>query len=366
MRLAEVVWLSALGSVACGGRSVYTLPSADEAAGGAGRGIVAAGGLGEAAGATANGAESSNGGASAVASPWDTLSHTPAPLPQDGTTWPGSVPVYSSVWSDSATRAWVTSALSNYEAPPSHALFRWEMGNLTSEDTGFCHTMGMLSGRSATDLWLAGCDAGILHDNGTGWVALGGPHGDSIWENSSSDVWTCCSPTATASLYALSHWDGTTWSMLPLPDDQTRAGALWSRGAGEVWVAGGVVRHWDGKAWLTVELDPAVNWAGVWGDGSGDVWVVGSNGAVARGGMATWSELPTLGVLAAPVALNAIWGSSRDDLWIVGDGGTILHWDGSRFALEPTGLTAALTAVWGVDGAVWVVGEEATLLRRPR
>ena len=69
-------------------------------------------------------------------------------------------------------------------------------------------------------------------------------------------------------------------------------------------------------------------------------------------------------MLPSPVALNAVWAADRDDVWIVGDVGTILHWDGTRFTREDSGVTASLGAVWGAAGVVWIAGSEATLLRR--
>lgn len=47
---------------------------------------------------------------------------------------------------------------------------------------------------------------------------------------SAIDVWSCCAPSGSKGVVA-SHWDGVSWTSLPLPASNYRGGTLWSSGA---------------------------------------------------------------------------------------------------------------------------------------
>lgn len=67
--------------------------------------------------------------------------------------------------------------------------------------------------------------------------------------------------------------------------------------------------------------------------------------------------------LPLDVTLNAIWGFTSDNLWVVGDGGQILHWDGTRWNLQASGVTRNLLSIWGANiNDIWAVGDQGTLL----
>jgi hypothetical protein len=67
--------------------------------------------------------------------------------------------------------------------------------------------------------------------------------------------------------------------------------------------------------------------------------------------------------LPLDVNLNAIWGFATDNLWAVGDGGQILHWDGSRWNLQPSGVTRNLMSIWGPSATdIYAVGDQGTIL----
>lgn len=63
-------------------------------------------------------------------------------------------------------------------------------------------------------------------------------------------------------------------------------------------------------------------------------------------------------------AATALWGRSTDDLWAVGADGALLHWDGARWSLEPSGTTRDLKAIHGsAAGDVRLAGD-GIILRR--
>ena len=67
--------------------------------------------------------------------------------------------------------------------------------------------------------------------------------------------------------------------------------------------------------------------------------------------------------LPLDVTMNAIWGFATDNLWAVGDGGQILHFDGTTWSLQPSGVTRNLQSVWGSSASdIWAVGDQGTIL----
>src|SRR5262245_21330017 len=44
--------------------------------------------------------------------------------------------------------------------------------------------------------------------------------------------------------------------------------------------------------------------------------------------------------------ITSMCGFSASDVWAVGSGGTLLHWDGTRWSLVPTGTSVDLRDVW--------------------
>ena len=60
-----------------------------------------------------------------------------------------------------------------------------------------------------------------------------------------------------------------------------------------------------------------------------------------------------------------VWGSGPDDVYVVGQPGLIFHWNGSAWAQQTSGTTAALTDVWGDDsGNVYITGHDGVILRK--
>lgn len=67
--------------------------------------------------------------------------------------------------------------------------------------------------------------------------------------------------------------------------------------------------------------------------------------------------------LPLDVNINAVWGFATNNLWAVGDGGQILHWDGTRWNLQASGVTRSLMSVWGSSANdVYAVGDSGTIL----
>jgi hypothetical protein len=219
---------------------------------------------------------------------------------------------------------------------------------------------------SSDDIWAAGHVGGSINDG----IATGGQQ------------WT---PTDTL----IEHWDGTAWSMLPSPDAASRDGlgpmdslvslvaisshdiwavgvTQWPLSAGSWFVAQPLVEHWDGSTWSLVNVPdpvaPPPDWAlsdSVSPDGAGPVGSAVLLGAAASSADDVW----LVGGYEKDIGLS----SNQPSPWKT----LTEHWDGSSWSVVPAPDVTlsepledgsaqaddALTAV-GVSpaGDLWAVG----------
>jgi len=212
-----------------------------------------------------------------------------------------------------------------------------------------------------------GADALYLGVWGTGeasvWFVGGGPEGGVV-----------------------AHYDGQR-----IFHEETPPGAKlwWIHGldTSQIWAvgeAGRILRRQDGE-WHEEETgldEKAVLW-GVWAAGPNDVWAVG--GSYRRGGPKAlvlhstgdgrWQRIIDD---AFPTMFNfyKIWGDAPNNIHLVGEGGVAVHWDGTRFHRQDTGISDLLFTVHGrASGPRLAVGgvasglafsfEEGKWLREP-
>lgn len=147
-----------------------------------------------------------------------------------------------------------------------------------------------LWGSSSHDVWLfASMTApgpvfsavGFFHWDGSGWTLLNDISSTastcqsavSAWGSGSHDVWLGC--VDASSHLATWHFDGSTWSIADRADVYPPVGSIWGSGPSDVWVtAAGMLRHFDGAIWSTV--DPHADaLSQVTGAGGHDLWVRG-------------------------------------------------------------------------------------------
>jgi hypothetical protein len=195
----------------------------------------------------------------------------------------------------------------------------------------------------------------------------------------------------------IEHWDGTQWSVVPNPDSSqvgAELNSITAVSASDIWAVGlqpnanGVTvplaEHWDGTAWSVVPV-PAGNspshFLAVSADGADDVWAVGAQteaGTSDTGVLlaehwdgTAWSVvsgLPDLG----NAEVQRVYAASPDDVWATvytvrtdGDGGVndFLHWDGTSWTAvsSPGPQEYGLNYEYaGIDGSdrdnIWAVG----------
>jgi hypothetical protein len=324
----------------------------------------------------------------AVGSWYDTNAASPRTLVQrwNGTSWsivssPNATPYYNELYGVDATSSTFALAVgyangsSGVNGSPRNTLaLRWNgtaWSVVPSPNPGVSNReLFGVDAISATDAWAVGwyyesfspvfADALVLHWNGTAWSQVAVPvpanylnqlYGVSA--TSASDVWAVGTYAnlgeANGSRHPLAlHYNGTTWSVVPVPASASAAGTAYLRAVKAIsptdaWAVGSkvgystpVAYHWDGKVWSEVPT-PAV------GTGGNNLFY---------------------GVSAA----------STTQVWAVGyqSGGggpqpLVERWNGTAWSLEtlpstPLGASlAATTAVAGTTPQVWGVGARTDL-----
>ncbi len=98
----------------------------------------------------------------------------------------------------------------------------------------------------------------------------------------------------------------------------------------------------------------------VWIETSGEAWVAGSKGLILHFDGSTWRREAT-GIAATLAGLTR---AADGTLLAVGAGGTVLRDRDEHWMVERTPTGSALRAVAAADGLVWVAGNDGTLLQR--
>ncbi|MBO2450198.1 hypothetical protein J4573_24055 [Actinomadura barringtoniae] len=283
--------------------------------------------------------------------------------------------------------------------------------------------LNAVSARTATDAWVVGSFTGPDADadgqqmltarwNGAQWQQVTTPavlHQDevlnSVSASGANDAWavgvTRVVSAAARSPLAI-HWNGTAWSIVPVPNSGGSSKSMFNGvatlDAGNAWAVGrgkdarALVEHWDGTAWSVVPVPapsvPAgstlasVTLSGVSARSATDIWAVGSFSAVMSTNVLTkslamhfdgtsWTVVPTPSNASSTVAtaLNGVTAVAANDVWSVGQlstsNGTTLpntmviqHWNGTAWSSVTTpALQGGLTGVAARSaGDVWAVG----------
>jgi len=102
----------------------------------------------------------------------------------------------------------------------------------------------------------------------------------------------------------------------------------------------------------------------VWGASSTDMWAVGFGAQPLRlQANGTWLPLPVPGTGTTP--LTDVWGLAGNDVYAVGWSGRIIHFDGSLWSQEVSGVpTVFLNGVGGTSAKVYAVGSGGTIVSK--
>ena len=261
---------------------------------------------------------------------------------------------------------------------------------------------------SANDIWQVGF-AITGHWNGTVWTAVA-PAGNYVALSgvaavATNDVWAVGSaPDPTDEFYnaVAEHWDGSAWSIVPVPNGSTNANGHTSSqlvsvaaiSPNNVWAVGytstsvntssfqgTLIEHWDGSNWTIVPSPNPRNsyqntLTGIAVIAANDIWAVGytlttnNQTLTMHWNDSKWSIVPSPN---GPYG-NWLFGATAlasNNVWAVGasnnQGNTlILHWNGSSWSAVPSSNAqcqyysctynslASISAVSASD--IWAVG----------
>jgi len=271
-----------------------------------------------------------------------------------------------------------------------------------------------VAGSGADDVWAVGYQSAyggpdqplIEHWNGSSWTVVASPavppqtRMDGVAAISADDAWAVgeqeggtassgppASPSSPGSGAGsggagsppagplAEHWNGSAWTVVPIPDEGGSPNALAAVGAAgpdDVWAVGssnngssGLAEHWNGSSWTAVPIDPGPL-SGISVLSASDAWAVGG-GHIEHWNGSSWSPSPTPPPPGGQYVLSGISAVSATDAWAVGEsvgsaGNNTLaeHWNGLAWAVVPSPSPDHDDLLHSValsgDGIGWAVG----------
>jgi hypothetical protein len=221
--------------------------------------------------------------------------------------------------------------------------------------------LGALGVGSANDIWAVGARQNgmqvpppktlVEHWNGTRWQVVPSPspstYGDllgGVTVAGPNDVWAMGQAGTNRFDHAplAEHWNGHTWSVVPVPAESFTSylGGVASAGPNDVWSVGGysvqsptgtllftLTERWNGHHWSIVASPGPTgddDLTAVAAVSANDIWAVGSTGSnttfVLRWTGHAWTTYPGLSRTGAVNALFAVSAPTATDIWVAGGG----------------------------------------------
>jgi hypothetical protein len=289
----------------------------------------------------------------------------------DGTAWSELQPgAFQGIWGSGPSDIW---AVGGRDAP---GVAHWDGTAWSPVAIPGAINPAHVWGRGPNDVYFVEGSPEIDHWDGVGWSKLDtgvSGHLVALWGTGARDLvavddngtfatwdgnrWTLTTPAPTGQ-YFNDLWGGggslvavgrsiltfgpTSWGTFPFPGTTPSLNGVWGSGSGDLFAVGdaGALAHWDGAAWSTTALDPAVAMRAVWGSGPGNVLAVGDNrpndptAVLAHWDGVAWSHPSLAPTLPLPGSLSGVWGSSSTNIYVVGSAeqrGATFRWDGTSW-----------------------------------
>jgi hypothetical protein len=222
----------------------------------------------------------------------------------------------------------------------------------------------MISGRSPTDMWVAGGNL-VYHFDGTAWTLVEyiAPLVDqiygSLWESPDGTVWVGMDYSV------LKHGTAAGLQQVDFAPTQTEFTGIFGANANDVWITGspGRMFHYDGSTFTEV-TSPSIKIGGsITGASATDLWIGGYDGALAHYDGGAWNLVDAgldtgwyvKGI--APLATNDVWIFAQKN----SNQGRMFHWNGSALASTDISTTVILDQFTIVDGRWWIVGDHGAV-----
>lgn len=252
--------------------------------------------------------------------------------------------------------------------------------------TGSLITVHAITGTAANDVWFASTDRTMLHTNGvdgSGNASFelydASSSGDnhimpSIWASPQQGIYALIDNHYGANGLILhsNGWQtgvGPSWTFdlapsYPDPPGPYGGRSLVGFGSSDVWsgwLGGRLYRRVAGK-WQELNSTTTESLDAMWGTSGDDLWLAGTNGSIRHWDGKAMSTIEVETVLRDR-ALYAVAGTSGTDVWFVGDEAVVLHWDGQKLTRIPVGglhgRRPTLRGIWvsPTSDHVWIVGD---------
>ncbi len=264
------------------------------------------------------------------------------------------------------TRIWGAADNDIYAVGQGGKILHYDGAAWSPMNSGTVQNFLGVSGTSGSDIWAVG--EGVLsHYDGQAWTTSE-PGGPPDICTTRYDVWG-----AAPNAYHAGHcggyfigYDGATWEYESVGGPQKTG--IGGCAANDIWAtdeALGWLVHYDGSTWDLLFTPPGTQQIGRYGVAcvaSNDVYMVGVQGDAIHYDGTAWTTEPT-GVAAT---LREVADAGAKGVVAVGDGGTLLHRQAGTWSSLPSGTGANLRGAW-VDstGLAWIVGDGCTLLSVP-
>ena len=256
----------------------------------------------------------------------------------------------------------------------------WPIGNSSQHVPGGTSSqLTDLWGSAPDDIWAVGYNGTTVHFDGVAWTEVDNPVDEdlmAIWGISPIDVWAVGGGQIKERVAGrpesrdgvVIHWNGDRWETVERPTDGPLQ-AVWGEQPHEIWAAGSVWRRpevfrFNGSTWDTVPIQPDGGHStvyGLWGSSSTDVWAVGGTGLVMRWNGTEWTTVNN----DIHTELRGVWGPGPNNVWIYGDSTTVYHYDGQNWThiyCPPGPYHAAIVSVWGTGANdMWLVDHDRSL-----
>lgn len=196
----------------------------------------------------------------------------------------------------------------------------------------------------------------VFHDGAWESKVMGDNFVDTAWGTADDDIWAI----ATSPLNRALHWNGSTWTEFPLPDDKHYfLSRIWGSAPDNYWIAAGSpgnrvterdLLHWNGSTWTAESHgnEPGdefpAGFAAIWGSSASDVYAVSGTTLWHFDGH-DWTDTGRGGG-------NDVFGSGANDVWVAVSGSSVSHWNGTAWsdvtvpALVSFGVANSPTDVW--------------------
>ncbi len=188
---------------------------------------------------------------------------------------------------------------------------------------------------------------------------------EGVWGTAADNVYTV-GHNGSDEVGVILHYDGDSWRSVDLPESVKSLVGIWGSGADDIFVvgSGGTVIHFDGQLWSHMEVPTKGYLASVWGSSASNVFAVGSGGMIIHWDGSSWQRMERPDGAVSGVELNDVWGSGPNDIYAVNQGGQILHYDGNIWSIaddpEPGRVLRAISGSSHDD--VFAVGRDGIML----